>query len=182
MICQQCKKREATRHESVRSSDGSWAEVHLCDACAEKSEMTILTPSSLVQALIEGAAQISPARAGGGARPCPKCGITYAEFRARGRLGCPFDYEFFLPEMLPLLERIHHGGTQHVGKSPASTDGRSEADRELIELRRALTEAVQREQYEEAARIRDRIRTVEAGRPEGAKAPAPEPEKKGRKK
>ena len=59
MICQQCKKREATRHESVRAEDGSWAEMHLCDACAEKTEMTMLTPASLVQALIEGAAQLA---------------------------------------------------------------------------------------------------------------------------
>lgn len=195
MICQKCTKREATRHESVRSPDGTWAEVHLCDQCAEKSEVTMLTPASLVQALIEGAAQLSTPRAGTG-RPCPKCGITYAEFRARGRLGCSHDYEFFLPELMPLLERIHHGGTQHVGKSPAATDGRSDSDRELIELRRSLTESIQGERYEEAARIRDRIRALEEGRPAGgAKAPAaekpapakpgpekPGPEKKGRKK
>lgn len=179
MLCQKCSKREATRHESVRAPDGSWSEVHLCDQCAEKSEVTMLTPASLVQALIEGAAQGSAPKAGAG-RPCPKCGITYAEFRARGRLGCSHDYEVFLADLLPLLERIHHGGTQHVGKSPAATDGRSDSERELIELRRSLTETIQREQYEEAARIRDRIRLLEEARAAGGGRPAPE--KKGRKK
>ena len=172
MPCQKCKKREATRHESVRAEDGSWTEIHLCDQCAEKSDVTLLTPASLVQALIEGAAALEPRSAGAG-RTCPDCGITYAEFRAMGRLGCPRDYEVFLGEMVPLLERIHHGGSQHIGKSPASTDGRSEAERELIGLRRALAEAVQREQYEEAARIRDRIRVVEEGAPGPAAPPAP---------
>jgi len=181
MICQKCGKREATRHESVRTPEGTWSEVHLCDQCAEKSEVTMLTPASLVQALIEGAAQLSAPRTAGAARPCPKCGITYAEFRARGRLGCPHDYEAFLPDLLPLLERIHHGGAQHVGKSPASTDGRSDSERELIELRRSLTESIQREQYEEAARIRDRIRSLEEGGKAAPQAP-PGKEKKGRKK
>jgi len=164
MLCQSCKKRDATRHESVRAPDGkSWSELHLCDACADKaSDVSLLTPASLVQALIEGATSLSPSVPGGPARSCPKCSITYAEFRARGRLGCPADYEVFQSELLPLLERIHHGGVQHVGKSPDPSDGRSEAERALIELRRSLAEAIQREQYEEAARLRDRIRSLDA--------------------
>ena len=199
MLCDRCKKREATRHESVRIDDGTWSEVHLCDQCSEKSEVTLLTPAGLVQALIEGAATLAEGRAPGGVRACPKCGITYAEFRAKGRLGCAHDYEVFQPEMLPLLERIHHGGLQHVGKSPASTEGRSDSQRELIELRRSLTESIQRERYEEAARIRDRIRALEEGReppplpgpesplpppPPPPKPPPPKPpgERKGRKK
>ena len=163
MRCHKCKKREATRHESVRAEDGSWQELHFCDQCGGTGGMSLLTPASLLQALVEGAAAVeaTPTREPPGA--CPHCGITYAEFRARGRLGCPNDYEIFLEELQPLLERIHHGGSQHVGKSPATSGGRSEADRELIELRRALAEAVQREQYEEAARIRDRIREIEPG-------------------
>jgi len=185
MTCQRCQKREAIRHESVRAEDGSWAEVHLCEHCVEKGDVGSLTQASLVQALIESAAQL--ARPAGPARACPKCGITYAEFRARGRLGCPHDYEVFLAEMLPLVERIHQGGAQHVGKSPASTEDRSESDRELIELRRSLSEAVQGERYEEAARIRDRVRTIEEGaaKPPAAKPAKPEkpgPEKRGRKK
>ena len=172
MTCQKCKRREATRHESVRKEDGSWAEVHLCDRCAEKSEVTLLSPASMVQAFIESAAGAARAASTGG-RACPSCGITYAEFRARGRLGCPADYEVFLADLLPLLEKIHHGGTQHVGKSPASTEGRTAVDRELIELRRSLADAVQREQYEEAARLRDRIRGLEEPASGGAPADPP---------
>lgn len=162
MNCQKCKRREATRHESVRQEDGTWAEVHLCDRCAEKGEVTLLSPASMIQAFLENAAA-EARKASGGAAACPACGITYAEFRARGRLGCPADYDVFVGDLLPLIERIHQGGTQHVGKSPSSTDGRSEVERELIELRRTLAEAVQREQYEEAARLRDRIRILEEG-------------------
>ena len=178
MTCQKCHQREAIRHESVRGEDGSWTEVHLCETCAEKLDTGAFSQASLVQALIESAAQLAGARPAGPTKTCPKCGITYAEFRARGRLGCPHDYEVFLPDLLPLVERIHHGGAQHVGKSPASTDGRSEAERELIELRRALNEAVRAERSEEAGPLRDRIRRLERGE---APAPPPPP-KRGRKK
>jgi protein arginine kinase activator len=163
MLCQSCQKREATRHESVLKGDGSWSEVHVCDQCAEKGEVSILTPASLVQALIEGSTSLSAAKPGVAGRTCPRCGITYAEFRAKGRLGCPQDYEVFQPELTALIEKIHHGGLQHVGKSPASTENRSASERELIDLRRALAEAVTGERYEEAARLRDRIRIVEEG-------------------
>ena len=184
MTCQKCNQREAIRHESVRAEDGSWTEVHLCEPCAEKLEVGGLSQASLVQALIESAAQIAGVKPAGPAKTCPRCGITYAEFRARGRLGCPHDYEVFLPEMLPLVERIHHGGAQHVGKSPAATTGRSEAERELIELRRALSEAIQGERYEEAAKIRDRVRALEEGKSAPPPAPPgpPHPPKRGRKK
>ena len=171
MVCQKCQKKDATRHESVRQPDGSWAEVHLCDGCAE-GDVTILTPSSFVQALMGAAGVVGASRAAPAGRACPHCGITYAEFRTRGRLGCPRDYEVFQGEMMPLLERIHHGGAQHVGKSPSSADGRSEVDRELIELRRAQAEAVQREQYEEAAALRDRIHALEEKKAGGGKPAA----------
>jgi protein arginine kinase activator len=168
MLCQRCQKREATRHESVLKDDGTWSEVHVCDPCAETGDLSVMTPASLVQALVESATALSGARPLAPGRACPKCGITYAEFRSKGRLGCPHDYEVFQGELLPLLERIHQGGVQHVGKSPAATDARSESDRAMIDLRRALSEAVQGERYEEAARLRDRIRRLE----EAARAPA----------
>ena len=176
MLCQNCQKREATRHESVLKGDGSWSEVHVCDQCAEKGEVSILTPASLVQALIEGATALSTAKPGAAGKTCPRCGISYAEFRAKGRLGCPQDYEVFQPELTSLLEKIHHGGLQHTGKSPVSTENRSAAERELIDLRRTLAEAVAGERYEEAARLRDRIRIVEErGEPAAAAAPPPRP-------
>ena len=175
MLCQNCQKREATRHESVLKGDGSWSEVHVCDQCAEKGEVSILTPASLVQALIEGATALSTAKPGAAGKTCPRCGISYAEFRAKGRLGCPQDYEVFQPELTALLEKIHHGGLQHTGKSPVSTENRSAAERELIDLRRTLAEAIAGERYEEAARLRDRIRIVEERGEPAAVTPPPAP-------
>jgi protein arginine kinase activator len=88
---------------------------------------------------------------------CPACGLKYAAFRADGRLGCPDDYDAFRPALEPLLERIHRG-TRHGGKAPRAAALRAE----LSELRGQLAAAVEAENYEDAAELRDRIRQKEA--------------------
>ena len=95
-------------------------------------------------------------------RECPICGIKFVEFRNSGRLGCPHDYQEFRGELLPLLENIH-GETRHCGKAPRRMPRNQQTQSELMQLRNQLKQAVQRENYEEAARIRDRIRKLEEG-------------------
>mgnify|MGYP000971956790 CR=1 FL=1 len=102
-------------------------------------------------------------------RVCPSCGITFKEFRAQGRLGCPHDYIAFEDELLPLLENIH-GETEHCGKIPKRAPDSSQQQFRLIKLRSELRSAVDEERYEDAARIRDEIKHVET-RPPGAELP-----------
>ncbi|WP_437224877.1 UvrB/UvrC motif-containing protein [Planctomicrobium sp. SH661] len=96
-----------------------------------------------------------------GVRSCPHCGITFKQFRSQGRLGCPRDYEVFHSELLPLLESIH-GETQHVGKFPPKVSENSRRQHELIRLKNELKSAVDEEQYELAAKVRDQIQLIEA--------------------
>ncbi len=84
---------------------------------------------------------------------CSDCGVKFMEFRAGGRLGCPQDYCVFAKGLLPLLLR-YHGATRHVGKVARRRRGASER----LRLRTRLREAIAREEYEEAARLRDRLR------------------------
>ncbi|MCU0726323.1 MAG: UvrB/UvrC motif-containing protein [Planctomycetes bacterium] len=155
-ICQSCKKAPATIHmtEIVK---GKKRELHYCEACAEKAGLDISTPQSLLSSLAE------PAHGSGGEEKdfvCPRCSLRYSEFRRRGRLGCGDCYQTFREGLVPLLERIH-GNVQHLGRIPARAGARVESQRELTELKRELTRAVQREEYERAAEIRDRIRKAE---------------------
>ncbi len=85
---------------------------------------------------------------------CADCGVKFMEFRAVGRLGCPEDYRVFAKGLLPLLLR-YHGATRHVGKVARRRKGASDR----LRLRTRLREAIAREEYEEAARLRDRLRT-----------------------
>jgi protein arginine kinase activator len=145
---------------------------HLCKACAEQLGVGLpkLPDKHTAQVLEEMLGNLKPGRAGA-ARPraqaCPGCGMATGDFRSKGRFGCPRCYETFRGELLPLLQRIHEAQT-HRGRLPGRTAAALPArdDRTLADLRRKLEDAVRGERYEEAARLRDQLRTAERG--EGA--------------
>jgi protein arginine kinase activator len=152
--CQSCG-RDATVH-LTEIVQGKMTEVHYCDECAQKEGVSPLTPQSFFAQLV------GPGSSSGkdAELTCGGCGLTYAEFRQRGRLGCPECYRVFREGLCPLLEKIH-GSSQHLGRVPGSTGEGLKAERELIQLRRELSRAIQREEYEKAAEIRDRIQELE---------------------
>ena len=95
-------------------------------------------------------------------KQCPVCGITFAEFRQSGRLGCAYDYVCFEEDLEQLLTNIH-GAKVHEGKRPQRGAGSPDKQHQLIQLRREMQEAVTEENYERAGEIRDQIRMIEEG-------------------
>jgi protein arginine kinase activator len=91
---------------------------------------------------------------------CPICGISFYEFRNRGRLGCANDYDCFSVQLEPLIRNIH-GATTHSGKSPKKPNLNQNNSSQLIKLRRDLDNAIGSEDYELASRIRDTIFELE---------------------
>jgi protein arginine kinase activator len=92
---------------------------------------------------------------------CPNCGFTLAQFRKEGTLGCPNDYEVFEKTLLSLIEKAHNGKTAHCGKVPLKTPRDAKKQMELLNLRQQLDAAVQSEDYELAAELRDKIKQSE---------------------
>src|SRR5690606_14596230 len=96
--------------------------------------------------------------------PCPFCGLKLDDFKKTGRLGCPQCYVTFEPHLSGLLRRLH-GSTQHVGKVYLPPDpSRAQQEERIAGLRRKLDRAVQSEDFERAAQIRDEIRDLEEAR------------------
>jgi protein arginine kinase activator len=93
-------------------------------------------------------------------KTCPVCGINFAEFRQAGRLGCPYDYVFFQEDLEPLLLNIH-GAKLHRGKRPTRRSGSPDRQHQLIQKRREMQEAIQKEDYERAGELRDTIKRME---------------------
>ncbi len=157
--CQSCNK-PATVH-LTNIVNGKKKELHLCQECADKQELLKqqeLNLSAILQTVIGphlGQPTDELARL-----TCPACGIKYMEFKAGGRLGCPHDYEVFQDALVPLLERIHRA-RRHVGKVAPHASAHAARQAELRDLRTQLRRAVEAEAYEEAARLRDRIREKE---------------------
>jgi protein arginine kinase activator len=157
MKCQKCHN-PATLHITEVLGDEQYEELHLCEQCANKYLYETQQKNSKVgvaEAAVEG-------EEGGlfSQRECPLCGLKFVEFRNTGRLGCPHDYQEFRDELMPLLENIH-GETKHCGKTPRRLPQSKQTQSELMQLRNRLKQAVTKEDYEEAARLRDRIRTLE---------------------
>ena len=93
-------------------------------------------------------------------KTCANCGMTYDDFRRVGRLGCAECYTTYKRSLASLLKRIH-GAPHHVGKAPARLLKAPAAKMELGELKRRLERAIEMEEFEEAARLRDRVREME---------------------
>jgi protein arginine kinase activator len=96
-----------------------------------------------------------------GSLKCPSCGMTLAEFRNKGRLGCAQDYEVFREHLRPLLLRIHNASA-HKGRLPGRDEQTLARERDLTRLRAELDTAIKNEAYENAARLRDQIQGLES--------------------
>lgn len=92
---------------------------------------------------------------------CPICGISFYDFRNRGRLGCPNDYDCFSKQLDALILNIH-GDQTHYGKTPKRAGKETSRRTLLIKLRRDLDDAINYEDYERASVLRDKIKEIEA--------------------
>ena len=164
MKCQKCDK-FATFH-ITELTGGKPVELHLCEDhareylsdSADQNEATATLAASLAQNIalnqaVENLQEIDQ-------QVCPVCGLSFFEFRNKGRLGCPFDYTCFNEQLGVLIENIH-GERQHIGKSPHTNQDLPDRRTQLIKLRRELDEAVAIEDYENAKILRDQIREIE---------------------
>ena len=150
--CDHCHKKPATIHltDLVHNK-----EVHLCPDCYNEQENKTNTEEVLNDFLDN----LEVEKKKGTYKMCATCGITYEEFLKTGRLGCSDDYTTFASEIKPLLMKIH-GAINHLGKVP-SENAKTVSNRKKIRvLQQALKQAVARENYIEAARLRDEINTL----------------------
>jgi len=171
MLCQHCKQNEATTHIR-RVINGAAEEFHLCAACAKEAGLgaQLAAPefgfhlsdlfSGFLGSSLRGMGQSQPAPV-----RCELCGSSLNEIIQSSRVGCARCYETFAEQLQPTLQRIH-GVLKHTGKTPEidpiETERRQKEQR-VENLRAQIGEAVQAEDYEQAARLRDEIRKLEEG-------------------
>jgi protein arginine kinase activator len=162
MLCERCQERTAEVHLTTIEND-EMATVHLCAKCAEGQGISFTAAASAP--LADFLAQISggPEELPQGVRgePCPYCGNSSDDFRRTGRLGCPECYAHFEGQLRGLLRRIH-GSTQHVGRLYLGAGtGAEDRHTKLRSLRLRLDRAVELEDFEAAAELRDQIHLLE---------------------
>lgn len=143
--------------------------VHLCEQCAAAKGLETQEAPSPTFPLQEFLAQMGAEEPIQNPQPvdekCEFCGLTFQGFRKAGRLGCPHCYTAFEGHLRGLLKRVHNS-TRHVGKVYLPPDPTaSQKERRLEGLRRQLDRAVEAEDFERAATLRDEIRTLEPQAP-----------------
>lgn len=164
MKCESCNANEATffYEENINGESRS---LHLCAACAAKmkGEHKLFgqgDPFALPHNFLDGLFGLSGAARKESGKTCPGCSATWQTLRQRGKAICPRCYETFREELEPTLRQLH-GNVTHVGRAPAGRRAQKEKRDRLETLKKQLSEAIRTEDFENAAILRDEIRTLE---------------------
>ncbi len=172
MLCETCKKRTATVFYN-ENMNGKIRSLSLCGECAaklrEKGDIQDITSMigsfadpfpNLQGDLFQGFFGIPASKSVSAQKKCTDCGCTYAEIEKSGKVGCPTCYTIFEDELSRLIRSLH-GTTAHMGAVPSRHRAKQALAQQLKQKKAALKEAIQKEDYESAAALRDEIRALE---------------------
>lgn len=153
MICQSCQVNPATG-DFTQIVDGETKKLQLCAECAAEKKIDVHGPLSLTDILF-GLGDNQEQAPSATEETCPHCHMRKSDFRKTSQFGCPACYETFAGELEPMFRSMHRD-VRHVGKVPAA----ARLGVELESMQRQLDEAVERQDFEEAARLRDAVREL----------------------
>lgn len=178
MLCEKCKQNPATVHYQ-QNINGQLTEYHLCEHCANEME---LTPSfdnmfdnsffndsffndNMFKGFLNGFSSplsISGSKQSSSSLTCPSCGFSFNDIQQQGKFGCADCYKTFSNQIDSILKNIQ-ANNQHNGKFPQKSGTELRVKHEIESLKLKLQKAIENEQYEEAAQIRDKIKELERG-------------------
>ncbi len=90
---------------------------------------------------------------------CSHCGLTFKQFTIQGRFGCGLCYQAFRTQLEPIMRKIH-GSSLHRGKLPTATADESVTIKEEERLESELKKAIEAEDFERAADLRDKLKVI----------------------
>ena len=162
MLCQNCNKNEATTHLK-RIINGETAETHLCSHCAAAmgyGSMFSGMGLSLGDLFSGFFGDVPVSKLSNRVVRCEKCGCSFDDIAKNGKAGCADCYRTFFDKLRPSIQRIH-GKTEHLGKIPMGVGEDVRNAHRLSGLKAELNKAIDEQNFEKAARIRDEIRAME---------------------
>lgn len=171
MLCDNCKKNEATVH-LTRVVNGKKTERHLCSSCAAKqpndglgsSFFNFGTPlldndfftNDFFTNTLYPEGTLHPHHA----VRCDRCGMSFEDFNDSGKFGCDHCYEVFDAQISPLVKRLQ-GSLAYEGRVPSRGTGVFKTKHQIKRFRQELDKSIKAEKFEDAARIRDEIKVLE---------------------
>lgn len=158
MLCDICGIKEATIHFKQVINNQAQA-IHLCEECAEEKGFGLPNLPQSFPGLLEFFSSMFKGEQGTPDVRCSGCGMELREFQKKGRLGCSNCFSAFKQPLLSLLKQMH-GSNVHVGRYPPAAKETAQKEKKIEELKKELKKVIASENYEEAARIRDMIKTM----------------------
>ncbi len=168
MICGICGKNQATSH-FTSIVNGNYKELWLCPECAKNKGIGIgnlftHTATDFSSFLGSFFGDGLPSRTS--ATRCKSCGSSFADIARSGKVGCADCYTNFYDELLPSIQKIH-GNITHTGKIASCANPQLKAEKELEKIKTELDNAVKEQNFELAAKLRDKIKEMEGGKDNG---------------
>lgn len=164
-VCIKCKKNIATV-KLTRIIEGKVKEYNLCRKCAaevspyqKKMAKAQADLNEILSKLLSGA-EAKKVEKPKVEITCHDCGVPFQSYRNSLFLGCSNCYEIFEKHLDPDLRRMH-GSIRHVGKVPVKYRRQMKAKQTIEDLREQLQRAVEQEEFEFAAKLRDQIKELE---------------------
>ncbi|CDI50850.1 UvrB/UvrC motif-containing protein [Clostridium tetani] len=169
MLCERCKKNNANVH-ITKVINGDKQELNVCNRCA--SEMGDIyssigdadfTSPYTFQNLLSGLMDYmngSPEKTSVNIETCKKCGNSYLEFKEKGLAGCSQCYKNLSNTFQPVIKRVQ-GNVIHTGKIPKRAGKYIIKKNKVQNLKEDLKKAIEEEEYERAAELRDMIKELE---------------------
>ena len=165
MLCERCFERHATI-SIIQIINGEKTELHICENCSEGEGIEAIVsnlPQIFTKMILDVLKQKEKEakRTGGkyAVRKCSSCGYSWEEFRKTGPLGCDKCYVFFKEQIIEIVKQAQ-GQSLHVELKQESKRSFETAEDKSTLLENALQKAVQNEEYEKAAKLRDKIRSL----------------------
>lgn len=162
MLCQNCKKNDATTHLK-RIINGEGVEIHLCSECARNLGVADVLPgfSSFGDFFAGLLSSTETKRVSSKTLRCEVCGFTFDDIAKTGSPGCPNCYRVFAQRLRPVIRKLH-GKAVYAGKKPVSAGDKNDNIEEVKIgiLEKELERAVAEQNFEQAAALRDEIREL----------------------
>ena len=162
MLCQRCGEKEAAIHLTKIINDEK-TEIYLCEECAKETGHLDLSNNPFsIQNLLSDILKpnIDTTTLNQKELKCDNCGMNYQEFTEKGLFGCSECYDQFSEKIDKLAKRIH-GSDKHRGKIPERQGGKLRTEKKIDDLKAKMQKAVDRENFEKAAELRDKIHELE---------------------
>lgn len=159
MMCEKCGKNPATTHLKT-VVNGVVHEDHLCSYCAADAGYTNFGSLSLTNMLASMFGENLSHNQLISKKRCECCGASFSDIAQTGRVGCSECYLTFKNELMPSLNRLH-GKAVHVGGTPKEEKQIDKKTDKIKELKEQLKSAIETEDFENAAKLRDEIRALE---------------------